>query len=209
MQSRNMARLVIERIYLRGRAKRVVCFESCGGGKEVRVRHPDLYPSPCASQGNRVIPILPTKPRPFEDQQRTVNDAEEDALILWRNSGRVSTAVGGVSRDGIEISSTALFVLSRTRGPRVPTGGFVCLRSRLPSRQRSAVATTARGEIALRGGRSGCAAAAGFVFFAGAAGAGVVAADFGEFALGDLEFDFRRGGRLGLLRLAAGGGFRI
>ena len=127
MQSRNMARLVIERIYLRGRAKRVVCFESCGGGKEVRVRHPDLYPSPCASQGNRVIPILPTKPRPFEDQQRTVNDAEEDALILWRNSRRVSTAVGMVSRDGIEFLNASFFVQRRTRGKRVPAWGFVCV----------------------------------------------------------------------------------
>jgi hypothetical protein len=59
------------------------------------------------------------------------------------------------------------------------------------------------------GRRLGGAAAAGFVFFSGTAGAGVVAADFGEFSLGNLEFDFRRSGGLGLLRLAAGGGFGI
>jgi hypothetical protein len=46
---------------------------------------------------------------------------------------------------------------------------------------------------------SGGAAAAGFEFFAGAAGAGVVAADFGEFAL-EGEFE------LGCGRLVGGGG---
>jgi hypothetical protein len=37
---------------------------------EYKVRHPDLSPSPCASQGNRMIPVLPTKPRPFKNQHR-------------------------------------------------------------------------------------------------------------------------------------------
>ena len=35
-------------------------------------------------------------------------------------------AFGVVSRDVVEISNVALSVQSRTRGPRVPTGGFVC-----------------------------------------------------------------------------------
>ena len=43
---------------------------------------------------------------------------------------------------------------------------------------------------------SGGAAAAGFEFFAGAAGAGVVAADFGEFAL-EWEFELGRGRLVG------------
>ena len=48
---------------------------------------------------------------------------------------------------------------------------------------------------------SGGAAAAGFEFFAGAAGAGVVAADFGEFAL-EGEFELGRGRLVG----SGGGG---
>jgi hypothetical protein len=35
-------------------------------------------------------------------------------------------AFGVVSREVVEISNVALSVQSRTRGPRVPTGGFVC-----------------------------------------------------------------------------------
>ena len=53
-------------------------------------------------------------------------------------------AVGGVLRAVVGILNAALFLRSRIRGPRVATGGFVCLWSRLPSRQRSAVATSAR-----------------------------------------------------------------
>ena len=41
--------------------------------------------------------------------------------------------------------------------------------------------------------RSGGAAAAGFEFFAGAAGAGVIATDFGEFAL-ERKFELWRSG---------------
>ena len=41
------------------------------------LRHPDIFPSPSASQGNRLIPILPTKPRPFEDQLRTASEGRK------------------------------------------------------------------------------------------------------------------------------------
>jgi hypothetical protein len=106
-----------------------------------------------------MIPVLPTKPRPFEDSHRRcraigavgmtglgrpLRIGGEAASILSRNWERVSMACGAALRDVVEISNASLFVQSRTRGPRVPSRGFVCLWSRLPTRQRSAVATTAR-----------------------------------------------------------------
>ena len=60
------------------------CEEVVFAGNSANLSRPDLYPSSCSLRGNWIIPILPTKLRPFEDQERSVS--EVISLTMKRTS---------------------------------------------------------------------------------------------------------------------------
>ena len=106
-----------------------------------KFRHPDLSTSSCASQGNRMIPVLPKKaaairrstpapPRHWRGGDDRPRSSASDQLRcrrldpVARNSERVSTAFGAASRDAVGFPNAALFVQRRTRGSARPHRGI-------------------------------------------------------------------------------------